>query len=138
MTTTPGVGSSTSTNSTGNSTTSTSSTTGASVDYQSFLKLLVTEMQNQDPTNPIDSTQYMAQLAAFSNVEQATITNTKLDQLLNTSALSQADNLIGHTMTSADGTTSGTVKSVTLVSGGLTATLDDGSTIAVEPGIVVS
>ena len=32
------------------------------VDYQSFLKLLVAQMKNQDPTNPMDSTQYMAQL----------------------------------------------------------------------------
>ena len=41
------------------------------VDYQSFLKLLVAQMKNQDPTDPMDSTQYVAQLAAFSQVEQA-------------------------------------------------------------------
>ena len=41
------------------------------VDYQSFLKLLVAQMKNQDPTNPMDSTQYVAQLAAFSQFEQS-------------------------------------------------------------------
>jgi len=108
------------------------------VDYQSFLKLLITEMKNQDPTNPIDSTQYMAQLAAFSNVEQATLTNSKLDQLLSSSALSQADSAIGRTLTSADGATSGKVTSVTLTSNGLTATLDNGATVAIGPGVMVS
>ena len=73
------------------------------VDYKSFLKLLIAEMKNQDPTKPMDSTQYVAQLATFSQVEQTVQTNTKLDQLLQTSALSQAGAIIGHTMISADG-----------------------------------
>ena len=61
----------------------------ANVDYESFLKLLVAELKNQDPTQPMDSTQYMAQLASFSQVEQSIQTNTKLDQLLQASQLSQ-------------------------------------------------
>lgn len=138
MTTTNPVGSSTAANAATSAASSSTSTNGTSVDYQSFLKLLVTEMKNQDPTKPMDSTQYMAQLASFSNVEQATITNSKLDQLLNTSALSQADSVIGHTLTSPDGSVSGTVKSVTLTSSGLTATLNDGSTVDIGPGVVVS
>lgn len=138
MTTTSPVGSPTSSAAASSSSSSASGTSGTSVDYDTFLKLLVTEMQNQDPTSPIDTTQYMAQLASFSNVEQATITNSKLDQLLNTSALSQADSVIGHTLTSADGATTGTVTSVTLTSGGLTATLDNGSTVAIGSGVVIS
>jgi flagellar basal-body rod modification protein FlgD len=135
MTTTQPVGTSTtSATSTGASTTGSPPT----VDYQSFLKLLITEMKNQDPTNPMDSTQYMAQLAAFSNVEQATLTNSKLDQLLSTSALSQADSAIGRTLTSADGATTGTVTSVTMTSTGLSAKLDNGQTVAIGPGVVVS
>ena len=56
------------------------------VDYNSFLKLLVQEMKNQDPTSPTDPTQYLGQLASFSNVEQAVQTNGKLDTLLTTSS----------------------------------------------------
>ena len=67
------------------------------VDYQSFLKLLVAQMKNQDPTNPMDSTQYMAQLAAFSQVEQSVQMNGKLDQMLQSSTLDQADAMIGRT-----------------------------------------
>ena len=44
-------------------------------DYDTFLHLLTTQMQNQDPLNPIDSSDYAVQLATFSGVEQQTLTN---------------------------------------------------------------
>lgn len=53
-----------------------SSLTGAgplassSLDREDFLKLLVTQLQNQDPTNPLDGHEFAAQLAQFSSVEQ--------------------------------------------------------------------
>ena len=108
------------------------------VDYQSFLKLLVAQMKNQDPTNPMDSTQYMAQLASFSQVEQSVQMNTKLDQMLQSSALAQADALIGRTVTSADGKTSGKVEEVRLISKGIVAVLAGGIEITVGPGVTIS
>ena len=108
------------------------------VDYQSFLKLLVAQMKNQDPTNPMDSTQYMAQLAAFSQVEQSVQINAKLEQMLQTSALAQADSLIGRTLTSADGKVSGTVEEVRLVSNGIVAVLEGGAEITIGPGVKIS
>ena len=107
------------------------------VDYQSFLKLLIAQMKNQDPTQPMDSTQYVAQLATFSQVEQSVQMNTKLDSILQSSALSQADALIGHSITSADGETTGTVSEVRLSSTGLIAVLEDGTEMAVGPGVTV-
>jgi flagellar basal-body rod modification protein FlgD len=107
------------------------------VDYQSFLKLLIAQMKNQDPTQPMDSTQYVAQLATFSQVEQSVQMNTKLDSILQSSALSQADALIGHSVTSADGKTSGTVSEVRLSSTGLIAVLEDGTEMTVGPGMTV-
>jgi flagellar basal-body rod modification protein FlgD len=121
--------------STANSTDQTSKT---AVDYQSFLKLLVAEMKNQDPTNPMDSTQYVAQLAAFSQVEQSVQINTKLDQLLQSSSLAQADALIGRTVTSADGKVTGNVAEVRLLSNGIVAVLEDGKEITVGPGIKIA
>lgn len=115
----------------------TQSTSKTAVDYQSFLKLLIAEMKNQDPTKPMDSTQYVAQLATFSQVEQSVQTNTKLDQIMQSSALSQADALIGRSITSADGKTTGTVASVRLASSGLIAVLQNGTEIAVGPGVSV-
>ena len=115
----------------------TTSTSKTAVDYQSFLKLLIAEMKNQDPTKPMDSTQYVAQLATFSQVEQSVQTNTKLDQIMSSSALSQADALIGRSITSADGKTTGTVASVRLASSGLIAVLQNGTEVAVGPGVSI-
>ena len=116
---------------------STTATSKTAVDYQSFLKLLIAEMKNQDPTKPMDSTQYVAQLATFSQVEQSVQTNTKLDQIIQSSALSQADALIGRSITSADGKTSGTVSSVKLASSGLIAVLQDGTEVPVGTGVSI-
>ena len=47
-----------------------------------FLKLFVTQLQNQDPLNPQDGTQFISQLAQLTQVEQAYNTNTNLQSLL--------------------------------------------------------
>ncbi len=47
-----------------------------------FLKLFVTQLQNQDPLNPMDSTQFVTQLAQLTQVEQAYNTNTNLQNIL--------------------------------------------------------
>jgi flagellar basal-body rod modification protein FlgD len=52
-----------------------------SADFDTFLKMLTAQIQNQDPMNPIDSADYAVQLATFSSVEQQTLTNQKLDGL---------------------------------------------------------
>ncbi|MEQ1718278.1 MAG: flagellar hook assembly protein FlgD [Hyphomicrobium sp.] len=106
------------------------------LDYDAFLKLLVTQMQNQDPLNPMDSTEYMSQLASFSNVEQGLKMNSKLDQLLVLSNLAQANSVVGMSLTSADGATSGIVKSVKVTEGEAVATLTSGKTIKIESGVV--
>ena len=110
----------------------------ATATYNNFLKLLMAQMKNQDPTEPMKSTEYMAQLATFSQVEQTVQSNAKLDALLASSALSQADSVIGRTVTTADGKISGKVDSVTITNEGTVAKLADGAQILLGPGIVVS
>ncbi len=135
MTTVSGV--STSTSSTSSTSSSTAST--STVDYNQFLQLLVAQLKNQDPTEPMDSTEYLSQLASFSQVEAQTNTNAKLDSLLTSSALQTADSAIGRTVTSADGTVSGVVSSVSIVSSGSpVATLADGTTITLDAGVKIS
>ena len=58
------------------------STAALASDFETFLKLLTTQLQNQDPSKPLDSTEFVAQLASFSAVEQQINTNTKLDELI--------------------------------------------------------
>ena len=56
-----------------NNTTSSSTTAAAasaSSDQEVFLQLLVSQLQNQDPMNPTDSTQFVSELAQFSELEQ--------------------------------------------------------------------
>ncbi len=67
-------------------TTSTSTaeeTTGGELsgDLDTFLLLLTAQIENQDPLEPMDSTDFVAQLATFSSVEQQTETNDWLDQI---------------------------------------------------------
>lgn len=50
-------------------------------DFETFLKMLTAQMQNQDPLNPVDSTEFASQLAAFSTVEQQVRTNDLLTDL---------------------------------------------------------
>jgi flagellar basal-body rod modification protein FlgD len=123
------------------STASTASTKSASgtIDYNTFLQLMIAEMKYQDPTNPTDTTQYMSQFAQFSTVEQGIQTNNKLDSLLSSQALAQADSLIGRTATSSDGSVSGKIASITVSSAGATtATLDNGKTLALRDGVTIS
>ncbi len=47
-----------------------------------FLRLFVTQMRYQDPLNPMNSTDFTAQLAQFASLEQMTNVNSKLDDLL--------------------------------------------------------
>ncbi len=55
----------------------------AAADFETFLTLLTSQMRNQDPLNPMDSTQFVAQLADFSSVEQQVKTNDMLESILN-------------------------------------------------------
>jgi flagellar basal-body rod modification protein FlgD len=52
-------------------------------DYNKFLTLLTAQISNQDPVAPVDSTQFVAQLAQLSQVEQAVQTNSQLEILSN-------------------------------------------------------
>ena len=64
----------------------TTSAPSATMGKDDFLKLLVQQLQNQDPMNPMSGTDFAAQLAQFSSVEQLTNINTNLTQSLNANA----------------------------------------------------
>ncbi|WGD28574.1 flagellar hook assembly protein FlgD [Ancylobacter sp. WKF20] len=108
------------------------------LDYTAFLQLLIAQMKYQDPTEPMDTAQYMGQLASFSQVEQSMSANAKLDSLLTSSSLQIADAAIGRTVTSADGTVSGTVTSVRIAADAPMAMLADGREVALTSGVRMS
>lgn len=117
---------------------STASANKASLDYTAFLRLLMAQMQNQDPTNPSDPAQWMGQLASFSNVEQSIQTNAKLDSMMTAMSLSQVDGLIGRTITSDDGSLTGKIQSLRIVTGGTVAILEDGTQVMLGAGLKVT
>lgn len=71
-----------------NSTSATKTNSNSSLDKDAFLQLLVAEMQNQDPLEPSSNSDYVAQLATFSQVEE-------LQNVSNSMSQSQASNLVG-------------------------------------------
>jgi len=63
-----------------------------SENFDDFLKLLTTQMENQNPLEPLDGTEFTTQLVQFSSVEQQIAQNQRLDQLL---ALQQSNVVTG-------------------------------------------
>ncbi len=92
---------------------SASSESVLSSDFETFLKMMTVQMQNQDPLNPVESTDFAVQLAAFSQVEQQVLSNEYLQSLtesLSASGLAGQAQLIGRSVltsaaTSYDGGT---------------------------------
>jgi flagellar basal-body rod modification protein FlgD len=101
---TPGTttGTSTGTSATGSSASSgaisqvgTSALNSLSNNFSSFLTLLMTQLQNQDPTSPMDSTQFTSELVQFSSVQQQIDTNSNLAQLIQLTQASQVEQSAG-------------------------------------------
>lgn len=93
----------------------------SSMSSQDFLDLLVAQIQNQDPLNPVSSSQFMAQTSELSTLEQITALSQKTSQVLAAQQLQTAVASIGHTITGTDSSgqaVSGTVKGVQDTSSG--------------------
>jgi flagellar basal-body rod modification protein FlgD len=97
-------------------------TTSSASDIQAdYMKLLVTQLQNQDPMDPLDNKDMSAQLAQFSQLQQTENLNTSFTKVLDLVQRSYASSLIGKEVSFAsqadDGTTqtsTGPVEQVTL------------------------
>lgn len=64
--------------------------------FDTFLTLLTTQLQYQDPLDPMDTNEFTSQLVEFSGVEQAITTNKKLDQLVALQTDLQLNNAVGY------------------------------------------
>jgi flagellar basal-body rod modification protein FlgD len=70
-----------------------------SLGKDAFLRLLITQLQYQDPLDPMKDTEFVAQMAQFSSLEQMQTLNASIDSLLLMDAASQAASLSGHEVT---------------------------------------
>jgi flagellar basal-body rod modification protein FlgD len=85
-----------------------------------FIKLLLAQLQNQDPLKPMEDKEFIAQLAQFNSLNQLTQMNKTLEELMTAQALGQGSALIGKTVNglSSDGSTiAGTVSGLYLMGG---------------------
>jgi flagellar basal-body rod modification protein FlgD len=110
----------------------------ASLNYDSFLKLLLQQLKSQDPTSPVDQKETLAQLASFSNVEQSIKLNQKLDSLLGQQRIGQASSLVGKHIRSETAQVEGVVASVALSQDKMTVKLESGVTFDVTGDLEIS
>ncbi|MDR3254599.1 MAG: hypothetical protein LBT31_03405 [Synergistaceae bacterium] len=109
--------------------------TGDSLGKEDFLKLLVTQLTNQDPTEPMKDTEFVAQLATYSGLEQQMTTNKNLETLIAAtsattaaSAVALIGTIVGYT--GDDGSLkTGMVSFLDIVAGEVNLYLEDGSYI---------
>lgn len=66
-----------------------------SSDFQTFLRMLTVQMQNQNPLEPIEASDFAAQLATFSGVEQQVLTNDLLSRMASRMGLSELASWVG-------------------------------------------
>lgn len=69
-----------------------------SIDQEDFIKLFLAQLQFQDPLEPVDNREFLAQLAQFTSLEQSRQTSENTNELLSMNATSQALALIGRSV----------------------------------------
>jgi flagellar basal-body rod modification protein FlgD len=68
------------------------------LDKDAFFKLLITQLQNQDPLKPMEDKEFIAQMAQFSSLEQMNNMNQNLKQMIDVQRVNQNSSLIGKTV----------------------------------------
>jgi flagellar basal-body rod modification protein FlgD len=103
----------------------------SSVTLQDFMTVLLTQLTYQDPLQPMDNEQFMAQIAQFTSLGQAQQTNSNIQILVSNQAAQQSIGLVGQKVgfSTNAGPVSGTVASVDLSGStpALTITTSDGT-----------
>jgi flagellar basal-body rod modification protein FlgD len=109
---------------------------GNNLDKDAFFKLLITQLKYQDPLTPMDNTEFIAQMAQFSSLEQMANMNANLSQFLRIQALSEGASLIGRNVETVDADTGeiirGEVVRVSFEEGSMYAYLDNDRKIDIE------
>jgi flagellar basal-body rod modification protein FlgD len=111
--------------------------TNPTVDKNMFLSMLVAQMKNQNPMQPTDSTQWIGQMAQFSEVEQVSNMATDESKVAKALGVSQTESLLGRTVTYTDAngaTQQGKVDRVDIA--GDSATLEIDGQSGIDPSTV--
>ena len=111
------------------STASTTNSLSSSLTLQDFMQVLLTQLTYQDPLQPMDNQQFMAQIAQFTALGQTQQTNSNIQILVSNQAAQQAVGLLGKQVgiTTASGSVTGTVSSINLANSSPELTLSTSS-----------
>ncbi len=116
------------------SATSSSAQSAYGLDFQSLLRIILTQLTYQDPLKPVDNFQFVSQLAQFSQLQQSQTLNDQITNLLAAQAANQSVSMLGRTIDFSTETSaiSGVVQSVSFVNGQpeVTVKTTDGQSIA--------
>lgn len=111
-------------------TTDPSALPNSGINEQDFIQLFVSELQFQDPTQPLDNSQFLTQLAQFVSIEQQSEEVSGINNLLTLGSNGQSLDLLSHTVqvTNADGsTTAGKVTGISFTTNGVQLTVTTSS-----------
>lgn len=104
------------------------------INIQDFLRILVAQLNNQDPLKPLDNEQFVSQLAQFTSLQQTQNLNDKMANLLTIQGAMQSVGLLGRTVdvNGDSGQVTGKVTALNFVGGEprLTVTLASGAVLA--------
>ncbi len=111
-------------------TTDPSALPNSGINEQNFIQLFVSELQYQDPMQPLDNSQFLTQLAEFVSIEQQSEQVTGINNLLSVNSTYQSLGLLNHSVQigNADGsTTSGKVTGINYSTNGVQLTVTTSS-----------
>ena len=107
----------------------------AELSTEKFIKVMITEMANQDPFDPQDSSALLEQLSSIRNIESQLVLQEKLDSLVLQNQLATAGTLIGQTVSGLDAlnqVVTGMVTSMRIVDGKAVLGLNTGASLAFD------
>ncbi len=105
----------------GSALTTTNITSNSALNQEDFLKLFLTELNYQDPLEPLSNRDFLAQMAQFANIEQTKQTTDSVNNLVYLNSSSQSVSLLGKKVEVANGAelVTGVVSSISFTSGGM-------------------
>jgi flagellar basal-body rod modification protein FlgD len=118
----------------------TKSAGSSSLGKDDFLKILMTQLQNQDPLNPMQDQDFISQMATFSSLEQMTNLNSSMDNFVKSAEQNQfmqASSMIGKTVTyldDQDNEMTAVVQSVLFKDGSTSFQLNDDNQTSITSG----
>ncbi|WP_266158304.1 flagellar hook capping FlgD N-terminal domain-containing protein [Dyella silvatica] len=111
------------------------------INQNDFIKLFVSELQFQDPMQPLDNSQFLLQLSQFESIELSSETNQGVQDMLTMNSSSQSISLLNHPVqvTGMDGsTTAGKISAVSFTTGGVQLSVTASNTGTVMTGVRLS